>query len=58
MKQRAMPCTSRQVDMALNLPYPVAKGLPRSEDVKRGVNPKKGPVDTNAARQRQDASSV
>lgn len=33
---------SRQVDMALNIPYPIAKNLPRSEDVQRGVNPKKG----------------
>jgi peptide/nickel transport system substrate-binding protein len=34
---------SKQVDMALNLPYAIAKGLPRSEDAQRGVNPKKGP---------------
>ena len=33
---------SRQADMALNLPYAIAKGLPRSEDAQRGVNPKKG----------------
>lgn len=36
--------TSRQVDMATTLPYPIAKDLPRSEDTKRGVNPKKGPL--------------
>ena len=35
---------SRQVDMALNLPYAIAKDLPRSEDNTRGVNPKKGPI--------------
>jgi peptide/nickel transport system substrate-binding protein len=33
---------SKQVDMATTLPYPIAKDLPRSEDTKRGVNPKKG----------------
>jgi peptide/nickel transport system substrate-binding protein len=42
--------TSRQVDMALNIPYPIAKGLPRSEDVKRGVNPEKGPLWTQTLR--------
>jgi peptide/nickel transport system substrate-binding protein len=35
---------SRQVDMTLNLPYAIAKDLPRSEDTTRGVNPKKGPI--------------
>ena len=34
---------SRQVDMAINLPYAIAKDLPHSEDTERGVNPKKGP---------------
>ena len=34
---------SKQADMALNLPYAIAKGLPHSEDAQRGVNPKKGP---------------
>jgi peptide/nickel transport system substrate-binding protein len=33
---------SKQVDMATVLPYAIAKDLPRSEDTKRGVNPKKG----------------
>ncbi len=36
--------TSGQADMALNLPYPIAKNLPRSEDGQRGINPKKGPL--------------
>jgi peptide/nickel transport system substrate-binding protein len=35
---------SKQVDMATTLPYPLAKDLPRSEDVQRGVNPEKGPL--------------
>jgi peptide/nickel transport system substrate-binding protein len=35
---------SRQVDITLNLPYAIAKDLPRSEDGSRGVNPKKGPI--------------
>jgi peptide/nickel transport system substrate-binding protein len=30
--------------MTLNLPYAIAKDLPRSEDGSRGVNPKKGPI--------------
>jgi ABC-type transport system substrate-binding protein len=33
---------SKQVDMAINLPYPIAKDLPKSEDTRRGVNPGKG----------------
>jgi peptide/nickel transport system substrate-binding protein len=35
---------SRQVEMAINIPYPIAKDLPRSEETKRGVNPGKGGI--------------
>ena len=41
---------SKQADMATVLPYAIAKDLPRSEDVKRGVNPKKGPLWTQTLR--------
>ncbi len=33
---------SEQADMVYNVPWPVAKGLVRSEDFKRGINPEKG----------------
>ena len=41
---------SKQADMATVLPYAIAKDLPRSEDGKRGVNPKKGPLWTQTLR--------
>jgi peptide/nickel transport system substrate-binding protein len=41
---------SKQADMATVLPYAIAKALPRSEDGKRGVNPKKGPLWTQTLR--------
>lgn len=34
----------KQVDMVVNVPYAIAKGLPRSEAGQRGVNPQKGPL--------------
>jgi peptide/nickel transport system substrate-binding protein len=34
----------KQVDMAVNIPYAIAKDLPRSESGQRGVNPNKGPI--------------
>jgi peptide/nickel transport system substrate-binding protein len=34
----------KQVDMAVNIPYAIAKDLPRSESGTRGVNPNKGPI--------------
>jgi ABC-type transport system substrate-binding protein len=34
----------RQVDMVVNIPYTIAKDLPRSESGTRGVNPNKGPI--------------
>jgi ABC-type transport system substrate-binding protein len=34
----------RQVDMAVNIPYAIAKDLPRSESTRRGVNPNKGSI--------------
>jgi peptide/nickel transport system substrate-binding protein len=34
----------KQVDMVVNIPYAIAKDLPRSESTKRGVNPHKGPI--------------
>ena len=38
----------RQVDMMVNLPYAIAKDLPRSESAQRGVNPQKGSVWTQS----------
>lgn len=35
---------SNQADIVLNIPFAIAKDLPRSEAGTRGVNPKKGPV--------------
>jgi hypothetical protein len=32
----------KQVDMVVNIPYAIAKALPRSESGQRGVNPQKG----------------
>jgi peptide/nickel transport system substrate-binding protein len=32
----------KQADMVVNIPYAIAKDLPRSESVQRGVNPKQG----------------
>ena len=34
----------KQVDMVVNIPYAIAKDLPRSELTQRGVNPHKGPL--------------
>jgi peptide/nickel transport system substrate-binding protein len=34
----------KQGEMVVNIPYAIAKDLPRSESVTRGVNPSKGPV--------------
>jgi peptide/nickel transport system substrate-binding protein len=34
----------RQVDIVVNIPYAIAKDLPRSESGTRGVNPQKGPI--------------
>ena len=34
----------KQVDMVVNIPYAIAKDLPRSESGRRGVNPNKGPI--------------
>ena len=41
---------SKQADMATVVPFAIAKDLPRSEDGKRGVNPKKGPLWTQTLR--------
>ncbi|MGH8065555.1 MAG: ABC transporter substrate-binding protein [Candidatus Entotheonellia bacterium] len=40
----------KQVDMAVNIPYAIAKDLPRSESGQRGVNPTKGPLWTQTLR--------
>jgi hypothetical protein len=34
----------KQVNMVVNIPYAIAKDLPRSESGTRGVNPHKGPL--------------
>src|SRR5262249_35185863 len=41
---------SKQADMVTVVPFAIAKDLPRSEDWKRGVNPKKGPLWTQTLR--------